>query len=194
MVMLNNKHYINKNIKIMKNTLITLIFLALTTVGFSQKMMTRSGEIKFDATVPGAMDPVVGTSNTVSSIFDKTTGELVVQGMVKSFKFKSPLMEEHFNENYMESDKLPKTSFKGKVVGYSSKEGSYEVEGDLTIHGVTNKVKTKMNFATSGGKLAANGSFVVKLKDYKLEVPSMAKKTLAETAKISIKLELEDKK
>ena len=51
-----------------------------------------------------------------------------------------------------------------------------------------------MNFATSGGKLAANGSFVVKLKDYKLEVPAMAKKTLAETAKISIKLELEDKK
>ena len=149
----------------MKNTLITLIFLGLTTVGFSQKMMTRSGEIKFDATVPGAMDPVVGTSNTVSSIFDKTTGELVVQGLVKSFKFKSPLMEEHFNENYMESDKLPKTSFKGKIVGYDGKSGSYEVDGDLTIHGVANKVKTKVAVSSAAGKVGVVGTFTIKLSD-----------------------------
>jgi len=177
----------------MKNIVITLIFLMLTTVVFSQKMMTRSGEIKFDATVPGAMDPVVAVSNTVSSIFDKTSGDLVVQGLVKSFKFKSPLMEEHYNENYMESDKFPKTSFKGKVVGYDGKSGTYDVEGDLTIHGAINKVKTKMAVAT-GAKTSISGTFVVKLSDYKLEVPAMAKKTLAETAKISVKLDLEDKK
>jgi hypothetical protein len=177
----------------MKNIVITLIFLMLTTVVFSQKMMTRSGEIKFDATVPGAMDPVVAVSNTVSSIFDKTSGDLVVQGLVKSFKFKSPLMEEHYNENYMESDKFPKTSFKGKIVGYDGKSGSYDVEGDLTIHGVINKVKTKMAVA-AGAKTSITGTFVIKLIDYKLEVPAMAKKTLAETAKIAIKLELEDKK
>lgn len=178
----------------MKKIIISMLCLIFSTVVFSQKMMTRSGEIKFDATVPGAMDPVVATSNTVSSIFDKSTGDFVVQGMVKSFKFKSPLMEEHFNENYMESDKLPKTSFKGKVVGYDGKTGTYDVEGDLTIHGVTNKVKTKVTIASAGGKLTISGNFVVKLNDYKLEVPAMAKKTLAETAKISIKLELEDKK
>lgn len=178
----------------MKKIIITLICLVFSTIAFSQKMMTRSGEIKFDATVPGAMDPVVATSNTVSSIFDKSTGDFVVQGLVKSFKFKSPLMEEHFNENYMESDKLPKTSFKGKVLGYDGKTGTYDVEGDLTIHGVTNKVKTKVTIASAGGKLTMSTNFVVKLNDYKLEVPAMAKKTLAETAKISIKLELEDKK
>ena len=91
-----------------------IIFISLlfvTTLGFSQKMITRSGEIKFDATYPGAIDPVIGTNNTVSSIFDKSKGEFVVQGLVKSFKFKLPLMEEHFNENYMESDKFPKTNF-----------------------------------------------------------------------------------
>ena len=177
----------------MKKIILTIICFAFATVGFSQKMMTRSGEIKFDATVPGAMDPVVAVSNTVSSIFDKTTGDLVVQGLVKSFKFKSPLMEEHYNENYMESDKFPKTSFKGKVVGYDGKSGSYDVEGDLTIHGVTNKVKTKMT-VTAGAKTSIAGAFVIKLIDYILEVPAMAKKTLAETAKITIKLELEDKK
>jgi len=178
----------------MKKILISMVCLVFSTVAFSQKMMTRSGEIKFDATVPGAMDPVIATNNTVSSIFDKATGDLVLQGMVKSFKFKSPLMEEHFNENYMESDKLPKTSFKGKVVGYDGKTGAYDVEGDLTIHGVTNKVKTKATISNAGGKLEIACNFVVKLNDYKLVVPAMAKKTLAETAKISVKLDLEDKK
>lgn len=178
----------------MKKILISMVCLIFSTIAFSQKMMTRSGEIKFDATVPGALDPVIGTSNTVSSIFDKTTGDFVVQGLVKSFKFKSPLMEEHFNENYMDSDKLPKTSFKGKVLNYDGKNGTYDAEGDLTIHGVTNKVKTKVTISNNGGKLALAANFVVKLSDYKLEVPAMAKKTLSETAKISIKLELEDKK
>jgi len=176
----------------MKNTLIIFICIAFSTVAFSQKMITRSGEIKFDATVSGAMDSVLATSSTVSSIFDKSNGDLVVQGLVKSFKFKSSLMEEHFNENYMESDKFPKTSFKGKVIGFEGKSGSYDLEGELTIHGVSNKVKTKMTVVV-GTKTTISGSFNVKLKEYKLEVPALAKKTLSETAKISVKLDLENK-
>ena len=176
----------------MKNTLLIIICIAFSSVAFSQKMITRSGEIKFDATVSGAMDSVIATSTTVSSIFDKSNGDLVVQGLVKSFKFKSSLMEEHFNENYMESDKFPKTSFKGKVIGFEGKSGSYDVEGELTIHGVSNKVKTKMTINV-GTKTTITGSFNVKLKEYKLEVPALAKKTLSETAKISVKLDLENK-
>ncbi|MFZ4105519.1 YceI family protein [Flavobacterium sp.] len=177
----------------MKKIIIILVSFAFATVAYSQKMITRSGEIKFDATVPGASDSVVAESNTVSSIFDKITGDFVVQGLVKSFKFKMPLMEEHFNENYMESDKFPKTSFKGKVVGYGGKSGSYDVEGELNIHGVAKKVKTKMTIV-AGAKTSISGTFIVKLIDYKLEVPTLAKKTLAETAKILIKLELENNK
>jgi polyisoprenoid-binding protein YceI len=167
--------------------------LAVSSILFSQKMMTRTGEIKFEATVPGATDEVAATNSTVSSIFDKTTGDLVVQAMVKSFKFKLPLMEEHFNENYMESDKLPKATFKGKLANYDSKAGSYDVEGDLTIHGVTNKVKTKMAVTNDGAKVVVSGTFTIKLSDYKIDVPALAKKTLAETAKIVIKLPLENK-
>ena len=173
----------------MKKIILVTVCFAFATVGFSQKAMTRTGEIKFDATVPGALDPVVAVSNTVTAIFDKSTGNLAIQGLVKSFRFKSPLMEEHFNENYMESDKLPKTSFNGKVVGYDGKDGTYSVEGDLTIHGVTNKVKTKMK-VDIGAKTSIIGTFLIKLIDYKLDVPAMAKKTLAETAKITVKLEL----
>ena len=177
----------------MKKILIIAVALLMCGTGFSQKMITRSGEIKFDATVPGAMDQVVANNNTVSGIFDKATGDLVVQAMVKSFKFKLPLMEEHFNENYMESDKLPKANFKGKVLNYDAKSGSYDVEGDLTMHGVTNKIKTKMAFANDGSKLVITGTFTVKLSDYKLDVPALAKKTLAETAKITLKLPMDNK-
>ncbi|WP_396168143.1 YceI family protein [Flavobacterium sp.] len=177
----------------MNKIIVTIVCFVFSSVVFSQKMITRSGEIKFDATYSGAIDPVIGTNKTVSSIFDKATGELVIQGLVKSFKFKLPLMEEHFNENYMDSDKFPKTSFKGKVVNYDGKNGTYDVEGDLTIHGVTNKVKTKIIISSNGSKLVISGNFVVKLTDYKLEVPALAKRTLSETAKVSIKLELENK-
>ena len=184
---------LNSKKVIMKKTVILVVALLIGGTIFSQKMITRSGEIKFDATVPGAMDEVIGTNKTVSAIFDKTSADLVVLGLVKSFKFKSPLMEEHFNENYMDSDKFPKTTFKGKVLNYDTKAGNYDVEGDLTIHGVTNKVKTKMALSIDGGKQLVSGTFIVKLADYKIDVPALAKKTLAETAKISIKLTLENK-
>ena len=98
----------------MKKIITTIVCFVFSTVMFSQKMMTRAGEIKFDATISGATDEVIATNSTVSSIFDKTTGELAVQALVKSFKFKFPLMEEHFNENYMESDKFPKANFKAQ--------------------------------------------------------------------------------
>jgi len=177
----------------MNRLILLFIPLFIVNMMFSQKMITRSGEIKFDATVQGAMDEVIGTNKTVSAIFDKSTSDLVVLALVKSFKFKSPLMEEHFNENYMESDKLPKATFKGKVLNYKGKAGSYDVEGDLTIHGFINKVKTKMAVAYSSEKLMISGAFNIKLSDYDIDVPALAKKTLSETAKISIKLVLENK-
>ena len=177
----------------MKKILLIAVLVATSYCGFAQKLLTKNGEITFDATVAGSVDEVKATNKTVSSILDKSTGDFVVQALIKSFKFKVALMEEHFNENYMESDKLPKTTFKGKIISYSGKPGTYDVEGDLTIHGVAKKVKTKVTVAGEGNAVTVTGSFNVKLADYKLEVPALAKKTLAENAKISFKLSLEGK-
>lgn len=176
----------------MKKILI-LFLLSLSVNAIGQKMISRTGEIKFDATVPGSLDVVAASDNTVSALLDKATGDFVVQSMVKSFKFKSPLMQEHFNENYMESDKFPKATFKGKIIKYDQKSGTYDVEGDLTLHGVTNKVKTKVTVASSDSKVSLAGTFSVKLNDYKIEIPSLAKKALAETAKISFKIDVLNK-
>ena len=176
-----------------------LLFVGLlcSTYSFSQKMITRSGEIKFEASVP-AFEEVAAKNNTASCIFDKSTGEIAVLALVKAFRFKVPLMEEHFNENYIESDKFPKATFKGKVTNYDatkllSGKATFDVEGDFTLHGVTKKVKIKITFVQSGEKLVATSTFKVKSLDYNIKIPSVVKSKIAESAEIDLKFDLEKK-
>lgn len=164
---------------------------------FSQKMITRSGEIKFEASVQ-AFEEVIAKSNTASCIFNTATGEIAVLSLVKSFRFKVPLMEEHFNENYIESDQFPKASFKGKVINFDaskiiSGKTTFDLEGDLFLHGVTKKIATKITFVQSEQKLVSTCRFKVKPTDYNIKIPSLVKNKIAETVEIDIKFELEKK-
>ena len=178
----------------MTKKIATFICLIFTIVLFSQKLITRSGEIKFEASMP-AFEEIAAKNNTVSCIFDTSTGEIAVLALVKAFRFKVPLMEEHFNENYIESDQFPKATFKGKVSNFdvskiSSGKGTFDVDGDLTLHGVTRKVKTKINFVQSGEKLISSCVFNVKPTDYNIKIPSVVKSKIAETVAIILKFEL----
>ena len=175
----------------------TFICLIFSIVLFSQKLITRSGEIKFEASVP-AFEEIAAKNNTVSCIFDTSTGEIAVLALVKAFRFKVPLMEEHFNENYIESDQFPKAMFKGKVANFDaskipSGKSTFDVEGDLTLHGVTKKVKTKITFVQSGEKLISTCTFKVKPIDYNIKIPSVVKSKIDETVVINLKFELEKK-
>ena len=178
----------------MKIKIVTFICLIFSLGMFSQQLITRSGEVKFEASMP-SFEQVAARNNTVSCIFDKSTGEIAVLALVKGFRFKVPLMEEHFNENYIESDKFPKSSFKGKVSNFdaskvSSGKAIFDVEGDLTLHGVSKKVKTKITFVQSGEKLIATCAFTVKPIDYNIKIPSVVKSKIAETVEIDLKFEL----
>lgn len=177
------------------------IFLLLTvlisTSLFSQKMITRTGEVKFEASMP-AFEEIAAKNNTASCIFDKATGDIAVLALVKAFRFKIPLMEEHFNENYIESDKFPKATFKGKVTNFDASKftagkATFDVEGELTLHGVTKKVKTKITFVQSGEKLIATCGFKVKTSDYNIKIPSVVKSKIAESVQIDLKFDLEKK-
>lgn len=173
------------------------VVLIFSTYSFSQKMITRSGEVKFEASMP-AFEEVAAKNNTASCIFDKSTGEIAALALVKAFRFKVPLMEEHFNENYIESDKFPKATFKGKVTNFdetklSSGKVTFDVEGDLTLHGVTKKVKIKITFLQSGEKLVATSTFKVKPLDYNIKIPSVVKNKIAESVEIDLKFDLEKK-
>lgn len=173
-----------------------LIFLVGNTL-FSQKMMTRNGEIKFEASMP-TFEEIAGTNSTVSSILDESTGDFVALALVKSFKFKAPLMEEHFNENYMESTIYPKATFKGKIKDFeasklSSTKTAYDLDGDLNIHGVTKKIKTKIYLTAKDSKILAVSNFTIKPQDYNIEIPSVVKNKIAENVKIDINFVLEGK-
>lgn len=158
-------------------------------------MMTRGGEIKFEASMP-AFEEIAASNNSVSSILDESTGDFVALVLVKAFKFKSPLMEEHFNENYMESSKFPKATFKGKITNFDAKKlsatkSTYDLEGDLTIHGVTKKIKTKISLVLNGAKINASSAFMVKPQDYNIEIPSLVKDKIAENVKVLMNFPLE---
>jgi hypothetical protein len=177
--------------------IILLIFILLVNLTFAQRLLTRSGEIKFDASMPNLVE-IVGKSNTVSAILDLATGQFATSVIIKSIRFKVPLMEEHFNENYMESSKYANSTFKGKIAGFDAKKLSatkiaYDVEGDLTIHGVTKKVKTKIYLTSNGGKVGATGNFLVHAQDYGIEIPSLVKEKFAEQIKVSFSFDLDSK-
>jgi polyisoprenoid-binding protein YceI len=105
-------------------------------------------------------------------------------------------MEEHFNENYMESNLFPKATFKGKILNFdvknlSTTKTSYDIEGDLNIHGVTKKIKTKINFMLSSGKVITTANFDIKPEDYKIEIPSLVKDKIAKNINTSLNFTLE---
>jgi polyisoprenoid-binding protein YceI len=179
----------------MKKTFVLLTILFAIS-SFSQKMMTRNGEVKFEASMP-ALEEVKATSKTASCVLDQSSGELAVLVLVKSFKFKVPLMEEHFNENYIESSTYPKATFKGKIKEYNkskdAEKTTYDVEGELTIHGVKKTIATKITILSKSGKLNLKSNFKVKNEDFKIKIPNLVKNKIAENVSISFDFDLESK-
>lgn len=166
---------------------------------YAQKYLTRTGKISFDATAKKSPEQIKAINNEVATVYDAASGELIFQVPVKSFKFEKALMQEHFNENYVESDKYPKADFKGKVtdpaaVKYDA-DGTYQVqvEGKLTLHGVTKEVKVPGTATVKGGALTLKASFGATLADYKITVPSMVTVKVGRVAVITIESTLNKK-
>lgn len=163
----------------MKRLLLFTLFLNIILAANAQKFMTKNGLISFYSHTP--MEDIKADNNQVVGVLDISTGEMVFQALIKSFHFDRALMEEHFNENYMESDKIPKSVFKGKITNLASvdftKNGTYNVtvEGDLTIHDVTNKISTKGTIEVISGGINANSKFSIVPEDYKIVIPGVVR-------------------
>ncbi len=174
----------------MKNIVSFLFLLLLAIQAQSQKVYTKNGNISFFSKT--ALENISADNNQVTGIFNQQTGELQFSVLIKAFHFKKALMEEHFNENYMESDKYPKAIFKGVVADMSkvnlTKDGSYpvSVSGDLTIHGVTNKVAVAGTIVVKSGVISSQSSFNIKPADYKISIPKLVKDNIAETINITV--------
>lgn len=179
----------------MKNVLMIMLLLSVTFSLQAQKYFTKGGNISFNASSPA--EKIEGKSTTASSVIDATTGNMEFAVLVKSIIFDKALMQEHFNENYMESTKFPKATFKGKIDNLKevnfSKDGSYKakVSGNLTIHGVTKAITTNSDIKVSGGKINAASTFDVTLEDYKIEIPGLVKDKISKTAKVVVNVNLD---
>ncbi len=173
---------------------ILLILLMLPAVFYAQKYGTRTGTVKFEASVP-SFEEVAGESKSVSSALNASNGDIAVLALMKGFRFKVALMEEHFNENYVESDKYPKTTFKGKIKNFDSNKLSatpkeYTITGELTLHGKTKQITDIAMVSKSGDAIVVTGEFNVKPADFDIEVPSVVRKKVAETVGITYNLSL----
>jgi hypothetical protein len=183
----------------MYNRFLFILVLAFTVTGLKAQdiWITRSGTITFHAGT--SVEDIDGTSNEAASLFNVKTGDLAFQVPVKSFHFKRSLMEDHFNENYMESNKFPKSSFSGKITDITkinfSKDGDYPVtvEGDLMIHGFTKKTTVPGTITITGNKINATAAFKVLIADYNIPIPGVVADKIAKEATIEVKCSYEKK-
>jgi hypothetical protein len=177
----------------MKNVvLFALAFVWTATAVTAQKYFTREGNISFFSDAP--LEKIEANNKTATSVLDVATGQMEFAVLIKAFQFEKALMQEHFNENYMESSKYPKSTFKGKIVNLDqvnfTKDGEYiaKVKGDLTIHGVTKAVETEGAIKVSGGKISAVSSFEVAVADYNITIPAVVRDNIAKTVRIDVNI------
>jgi len=182
----------------MKKTLfLSFVLVALCQYVSAQKYFTKNGSISFDATSPGSPENITADNRTVTCVIDAANGNIQFKAAMKAFTFERALMQEHFNENYVESTKFPEAKFAGNISNMASialdKDGSYPatVKGKLTLHGETRDVETAGKINVSKGKITATASFSVLLSDYKVNVPGVVSDKVSKTAKIIINCGLE---
>ena len=169
---------------------ILIVFITTTLSLTAQKVYTKNGAISFFS--KASVENISAENNQVMSVLTLPAGELQFSVLIKSFHFKKSLMEEHFNENYMESSKYPKATFKGKINDLSkvnfTTDGNYTVEVtvDLTIHGITNKTTASGTITVKSGIITATSKFKIKLADHKISIPKIVKDNIAETVDVTV--------
>jgi len=182
----------------MKKFVLFLGFLGVFTSIFSQKYLTKTGHINFFSSTP--VEDINADNYKVSSVLDASTGNLVFKLSVESFEFKKKLMQEHFNENYMESDTYPNSTFKGKITNMGEVDldtpGEYDVNvvGKLTIHGVTKEISTTGQLHVADESLSAKSEFTVSPSDYEIVIPKLVRGKIGKELLIKVELEYEKMK
>ena len=174
---------------------IAILLLAITYFGLAQAQnyKTSKGEIEFNASTP--LEDIHAVNKVVNAILKPENGDFASVLLMKDFKFRRSLMQEHFNENYVESEKYPKAYFTGKIKGFDSESlGSspreFAVDGKLTIHGVTKTFSTKAKLSKSAGGIKLVTNFIVKPEEYKIEVPKLLFKKIAQEVKVDVAFQM----
>lgn len=177
------------------NKILLILFLLLSTTAEAQKYSSLKGSISFlsDAVI----EDIAAENTTALAILDISSRQLAFSVSVAEFQFEKKLMQEHFNEKYMETEKYPKATFQGTLSDFSiTSNASQQVtaKGKLTIHGVTKEVQISGTLrADTDGKIKINAAFVVALKDYNIKIPKLLWENIAEEVNVKIDFILQPK-
>jgi len=161
--------------------IVLIVLLICSTVASAQQYLTREARLSFDAGSP--LEDIEAFTESGSAVFDASSGKIGVQVLMTSFQFKRALMQEHFNENYVESEKFPKASFKGT---YS--EG--KVTGELSIHGVTKEISVPATLREDNENFVLTTAFDIILAEYNVEIPSAVTDKISKAASIQVQATL----
>ena len=161
----------------------------------AQKYITKSGLTEFKASVE-AFEPVEAKNKSTTAILDTSNGEIAALLFIKAFEFRVALMQEHFNENYMESDKFSKATFKGNLEKFdaSNLNATYQIKGELSIRGQTKNISTLATLKKDGEIINLEAEFDVSPSDFDIKIPSIVEEKISKTIVISLKYELIEKK
>jgi polyisoprenoid-binding protein YceI len=179
----------------MKKIVVALLLGMLFCVSlYSQTYVTRTGYIRFYSEAP--LENIEAVNRQVNSALNTNTGEFVFQVLMRSFKFEKALMQEHFNENYVESHNFPNASFQGSIENFETidfaSNGIQEVivEGELTIKDVTKQIKESGTLDIQNDIISGTSVFTILLEDYDISIPSAVSRNIAEEIEITVELEL----
>ena len=182
----------------MKRSLTLLLIATCIFSASAQKQFTKTGHIWFYSHAP--LEDITAHNYQVTSVLDISTGDMAYKVTMSAFQFEKALMQQHFNEKYIESDRFPESTFKGKITDLSgidlSKDGSYQVnvEGNLTIHGVTQPVKADGTINVKGGKIFAQSLFQIAVADYEIKIPSAVSDNIAKVVDVHVDISFEPMK
>ncbi len=172
----------------MVQKIIRILLFLLCYNADAQQYLAKNGVITFFS--ESVMEDISAENNKVSAAYDLQTNEIVFQLQIQDFVFPKPLMQEHFNENYLESDIFPKSLFVGKVIQH--KNGKAFVVGDLSMHGKTNRIKVEGSLKQEDDKVIISSEFIVKLEDYNIAIPKIVMYKIAEEIEIKVEVELKE--
>jgi polyisoprenoid-binding protein YceI len=182
----------------MKHTL-TVFFLYLALFrpagAYSQLYSTRTGFIGFYSKT--ALEDIKAENNQVYAVVDAAKKNLALAVLLKGFIFTKELMQEHFNENYVESDKYPKATFTGAYTGDLNvgKDGAYKVmvKGSLTLHNVTKPIETEATFEVQRGQLLGKTEFKVRPEDFNISIPSIVRDKIDKEITVKVNIDCSSK-
>ncbi len=175
----------------MKTKILILLLTFVSYASLSQNVyLTKKAKIDFFSSTP--IEDIKAVSNDAISILKTESKEVSFGVTIKSFTFENSLMQEHFNENYLESDKYPTAKFKGIISDVTNisfdKDGVYPVKiiGKITIHGISKNIEPKAIFTIKDGKISAKSIIKLKPEDFKIEIPSIVKDKIAKELSVNI--------